>query len=181
MWLCEIFKNQLVYERLNFISKSSRPEVFCKKGVLWNFAKLTGNHLCFGSATLLKKRLVQAFSCEFYEILKNTFFHKISPVAASERLILIDGKLQKKSIIFDVNTLRTFLMRAWMANKHLTFLLNVLFSRKHIFGVFPIGKFYNDPFSGAAFLLNGSLWQPSISKGFTLILEFLHNLSGFNL
>ena len=44
-----------------------RPEVVCKKGVLENFAKLTGKHLCqslFSNkfagqtpATLLKKRL----------------------------------------------------------------------------------------------------------------------------
>ena len=43
------------------------PEVFCKKGVLTNFAKFTGKHLCQspffnkvacpGPATLLKKRL----------------------------------------------------------------------------------------------------------------------------
>ena len=26
--------------------KSSSPEVFCKKGVLRNFAKITGKHLC---------------------------------------------------------------------------------------------------------------------------------------
>ena len=26
--------------------KSSRPEVFCRKGVLRNFAKFTGKHLC---------------------------------------------------------------------------------------------------------------------------------------
>ena len=26
--------------------RSSRPEVFCKKGVLRNFKKLTGKHLC---------------------------------------------------------------------------------------------------------------------------------------
>ena len=30
----------------NEISRSSRPEVFCKKGVLRNFAKSTGKHLC---------------------------------------------------------------------------------------------------------------------------------------
>ena len=29
-------------------SKSSHPEVFCKKGVFRNFAKLTGKHLCQG-------------------------------------------------------------------------------------------------------------------------------------
>ena len=26
--------------------RSSRPEVFCEKGVLRNFAKFTGKHLC---------------------------------------------------------------------------------------------------------------------------------------
>ena len=44
--------------------RSSRPEVLFKKGVLSNFAKITGKHLCqilfnkvagFRSATLLKK------------------------------------------------------------------------------------------------------------------------------
>ena len=29
-----------------FNCRNSRPEVFCKKGVLKNFAKLTGKHLC---------------------------------------------------------------------------------------------------------------------------------------
>ena len=47
--------------------RSSRPEVFCKKGVYKNFARRTGKHLCqslflnkiagLGPATLLKKRL----------------------------------------------------------------------------------------------------------------------------
>ena len=71
-------------------SRSSRPEVFCKKGVLGNFAKFTGKHLCqslffnkvagLRPATLLKKKLwhtcnfikkdtlAQVFSCEFCEI-----------------------------------------------------------------------------------------------------------------
>ena len=68
-------------------------EVFCKKGVLRNFAKLTGKHLCLSlffnkvtglrSATLLKKTLAQVFSREFCEIFKNTFFYRTPPVAAS--------------------------------------------------------------------------------------------------
>ena len=47
--------------------RTSRPEVFCKKGVLGNFTKSTGKHLCqslflnkvtgLRSATLLKKRV----------------------------------------------------------------------------------------------------------------------------
>ena len=35
---------------------SSRPKVFCKKGVLRNFAKFTGKHLA------------KVFSCEFCEV-----------------------------------------------------------------------------------------------------------------
>ena len=31
---------------LEKMSRSSRPEVLCKKGVLRNFAKSTGKHLC---------------------------------------------------------------------------------------------------------------------------------------
>ena len=54
--------------------RSSRLEVFCRKGVLRNFEKFTGKHLCRGllfnkvaglkTVTLLKKEtLVQVFSC----------------------------------------------------------------------------------------------------------------------
>ena len=50
----------------------SRPEVFCKKSVLRNFAKFTGKHLyqsLFLPATLFKTMtLVQVISCEFCEI-----------------------------------------------------------------------------------------------------------------
>ena len=48
-----------------------------KKGVLRNFPKFTGKRLyqCLRPATLLKKEtLAQAFSCQFCEISKNTFF-----------------------------------------------------------------------------------------------------------
>ena len=45
-----------------YFSRSSSPDVFCKKGVLENFAKFTGKHPCqslffLRLATLLKKRL----------------------------------------------------------------------------------------------------------------------------
>ena len=58
---------------------SRRPKVFCKKGVLRNFATFTGKQLCQSfffnkvaglmPATLLKKRLTEKFSCEFCKIL----------------------------------------------------------------------------------------------------------------
>ena len=58
--------------------RSSRPEVFCEKGVLKNFVE------DLNPATLLKKEsLAQVFSCEFCEISKNTFFNRTAPVAAS--------------------------------------------------------------------------------------------------
>ena len=62
--------------------RSSRPEVFCKKGVLRNFKKLTGKHLCQSlfcndsACNFIKKEtLAQMFSCEFCEISKNTSFY----------------------------------------------------------------------------------------------------------
>ena len=71
------------------IPRSSHPELFCKKGVLRNFAKFTGKHLCQSlffdkRVSLLKKRLWhRVFSSEFCEISKNTFFKKTLLVAAS--------------------------------------------------------------------------------------------------
>ena len=44
-----------------------------KIGVLRNFAKFTGKHLC-QSLFFKKEALAQMFSCEFWEISKNTFF-----------------------------------------------------------------------------------------------------------
>ena len=77
--------------RLNFShlnERSSRPEVFCKKGVLRNLAKFTGKHLCqrllcLRPATVLKKEsLAQVLSSEFCEISKNTIF-KCRPVISA--------------------------------------------------------------------------------------------------
>ena len=60
------------------------PEVFCKKGVLRNFARFTGKHLrqrfFFNKVAdqacnfIKKESLVQVLSCEFCEISKNIFF-----------------------------------------------------------------------------------------------------------
>ena len=59
----------------NIITRSSRTEVFCKKGVLRNFAKFTGKYLC---QSLFFNKVAGL------EISKNTFFHITSLVAASE-------------------------------------------------------------------------------------------------
>ena len=62
--------------------RSSRQEVFCKKGILWNFAKFTGLHLCY-SLFFKKESLAQMFSCEFCEISKKSFSYRTPPVNAS--------------------------------------------------------------------------------------------------
>ena len=65
--------------------RSSRPEVFCNKDVLRNFAKFTGKHLCTSlffdkvavlrPAILLKKRLWHScFPVNFAKFLRTPFF-----------------------------------------------------------------------------------------------------------
>ena len=66
------------------VGQKQPPEVFCKKGVLKNFAKFTGKHLCqslfFNKVDLQacnfikKETLAQVFSCKFCEISKIIFF-----------------------------------------------------------------------------------------------------------
>ena len=86
-----LLKHGIFFER----NRGSRPEVFCKKGILRNFAKFTGKHLCeslfnkvAGAACnfIKKETLAQVFFCEFCEICKNTFFTEHSWGAASSNL-----------------------------------------------------------------------------------------------
>ena len=74
--------------------RSSRSEVFCKKGVLRNFAKFAGKHLCqslffnkvagLRPATLFKKRLWRrCFPANFAKFLRTPFLQK-----TSEQLLL---------------------------------------------------------------------------------------------
>ena len=65
------------------ILRSSRPEEFCKKGVLRNFAKFTGKHLCQGlffnkvakACNLLKKSLRhRCFPVNFAKFPRTPFF-----------------------------------------------------------------------------------------------------------
>ena len=53
-------------------SRSSLPEVFCKKGVLRNFAKFTGKHLCQSLFFLKKDSGTDVFLC----LRPATFFKK---------------------------------------------------------------------------------------------------------
>ena len=87
-YMCDLKVSNLNWLR---IYRSSRPKVFCKKGALKNFSKLTGKHLCqslffnkvfnkgLKPATLFKKEtLAQVFFCEFYEIFIPSFLQNAS-------------------------------------------------------------------------------------------------------
>ena len=72
------------HQSLNVSYRSSRPEMFCKQGILTNFTKFAGKHLCQSPFLiksqaqdfnfLKKETLAEVFSGEFCEIFKNTFF-----------------------------------------------------------------------------------------------------------
>ena len=78
------FPLALIFFTKSGFSRSSRPDVFCKKGVLRNFAKFTGKHLCqslyFNKVAGLG--LAQVFSCEFCEFSRNNFSYRIPLVVA---------------------------------------------------------------------------------------------------
>ena len=75
-------KKQILFGKLEYQKQSSR-------GVLRNFSKFTGKHLCqslfFNEACNFVKKevLAQVFSCEFSEISKNNFSYRTPLVAAS--------------------------------------------------------------------------------------------------
>ena len=84
----------LISNRDHCYQKSSRPEMFCKKGVLRNFTNFTGKYLCQSlflkkvpglrdSGTIKKETLAQLFSCKFCEISKNTLLQRTPRMAAS--------------------------------------------------------------------------------------------------
>ena len=70
------------FKRISAVNRSSRLELFCKKGFLKKFAKFTGKHL-YGSLFFNKNAACKArkfikkenvFSCKFHKIFKNIFF-----------------------------------------------------------------------------------------------------------
>ena len=82
------------------MNRSSRPEVFCKKGVLRNFAKFTGKHLCqilfvnevagLRPASLLKERLWhRCFPVDFVRFLRTPFYIEHLLVAASAKIVFV--------------------------------------------------------------------------------------------
>ena len=94
----------IVDVEFHFLFRSSRPDVFCEKGVLRNFAKFTGKHQCqslvfnkvAGTACNFTKKeiLAQVFSSEFCEISKNTLFCRTPLVASSVYFLSSNQKLR---------------------------------------------------------------------------------------
>ena len=100
---CKIYKNTFFTEPVwtaasisysyHIHLRSSRLQRFFKIGVRKNFAILTGKHLrwCLfliklldlRPTILLKRDSTQMFSYKYWEILKNSFFHRTPLVAAS--------------------------------------------------------------------------------------------------
>ena len=94
--ICFPFRNILCSLVYNFTDRSSHQRCSVIKGVLRNFAKFIGKHLCqslfFNKVADLepcnfikKETLAQVFSCAYCEISKNTFLskHVFFPVAPS--------------------------------------------------------------------------------------------------
>ena len=75
-------------------NRSSHRRCSVGEGVLRNFAKFLGKHLCqsffFEKVAGLRKKetLTRVFSCEFCEIFKNTFFTEHIRAALSMRKII---------------------------------------------------------------------------------------------
>ena len=80
-WDCEYTSDNRSFKwisliNLHYSAQKQPPEVFCKKGVLKNFTKLTGKHLCQSLfLTLLKKRLWhRCFQVNFAKLFRTPFF-----------------------------------------------------------------------------------------------------------
>ena len=93
--------------RLYHLSKTLKelkqpPEVFCKKGVLRNFAKFTGKHLCqslfFNQVAGLRPGAGVFLFCEIPE---NTFFTEHLRTTASETNSMMDFIFRKINPCFD--------------------------------------------------------------------------------
>ena len=101
------------------ISRSSRPEVFCKKGALINFPKLTWKHLCqsfffnkvagLTPVTSLKKRpWSRCFPVNFVKFLRTHFF-----IEHLWWLLLYFAKI----LIIDVSMTPLKTIQAWVATE----------------------------------------------------------------
>ena len=114
------------------VQRGSRPEVFCTKGVLKNFAKFTGKHLSqslffnkvdLRPATLFKDRLRHRCFPKFCEIFENTF----STEHLQWLLLKFISHHTKKILYVNANLIGNQPWSKWSKNKHfLLFLILML-------------------------------------------------------
>ena len=114
-----------------WVSRTSHPEVFCKKGVLENFAKFTGKHLCqslffnkiagLRPLTLLKKRLwLSRFSVNFGKFLRAPYFREHLGGCFRFSVSIVNVSLSSKS----THSLRLVsLYTSWKYRKNRGFLM----------------------------------------------------------
>ena len=108
------------YKKIVMISRSNHQRCSIKKGVLRNFVKFSGKHLCQSlfmpqACNFIKKEsLAQVFSCEFFEIFKSTFFTEHLRATAS-------GYLRISFRCFPVNFLKFLITPSFI--EHLWWLL----------------------------------------------------------
>ena len=85
LWAILCCHKSFMMKKKDFIYRSSRPELFCRKGVLRNFAKFTGENLyqifffnkvvVLRPATLLEKRFWHmCFPVNFTKLLRTPLF-----------------------------------------------------------------------------------------------------------
>ena len=120
------------------VQRSSRLEVFCAKGVLKDFAKFTGKHLCQGlflkaadlrPVTLLKKSLWhRCFPADFAKFLRATFFTE-----QIHRLLLKFISNHTKEMVY-VNT-NLMGNQPWSKNKHFLLFLILMLKKPLFFNV----------------------------------------------
>ena len=119
MWTRRLLRFVLFCKLISY--RSNRREVFCKKGVVKNFAKFTGKHLlpaffliklqAGGLQLYLKETRAQVFFCEFCGIFKNTVFCRTPPVAAFVRISKSTRDDQKINFIIKLLSIKFFCIR----------------------------------------------------------------------
>ena len=106
--------------------RSSRPEVFCKKDVLQNFAKFTGKHLCLSlffnkvadlrPAILLKKRLWhRCFVVNFAKFLRTPFFIEYLWWLLLWIMVRVPKTVRIRPTVKECNYLQHHLLLTWIS------------------------------------------------------------------
>ena len=98
---------KLQQQILHDISRSSRPELFCRKAALKSYAEFTRKHPCWSFFSIkmqdedtwnfIKKTPTQILSCEICEIFENTYFKEHLRKNASASQVLQQTTLLKLS------------------------------------------------------------------------------------